>query len=90
MKVSVEGQLAEFVDREVRTGRYASAGEVVSAALARLQTDRELASADEVAELRAELDTAIEEADAGRYVEYTAKDIKSAGRARLSKRRKGK
>jgi putative addiction module CopG family antidote len=89
MKVNVEGSLAAFIDREVRTGRYASPRDVVHAALARLQTDRELASEAEASELRTEIDVAIRQADEGDFVEFTAEDIKVAGRSKAGKRRKG-
>jgi antitoxin ParD1/3/4 len=74
MDIQLKPELERFIREEVSNGRYETPGEAVNAAVARLQTDTEL-SADDLADLRAEVDIGIAEADRGEFVEFTAEDI---------------
>jgi antitoxin ParD1/3/4 len=87
MNVSLKPDLAKFIDAEVRRGRYSSAEDAVNAAVARLQTDQQLSPQD-VAELRAELDPAIAEAERGEFADFTAEDVIADRRRALARRRR--
>ena len=67
MQVKIKPQLLQFIDDEVRAGRYESSDDVVNAALAAFQSQEEL-SQDEIEDLRAEVDEGIVQADRGDFV----------------------
>ena len=74
MNVSLHPRLARFVEDQVKAGRFSSAEDVVNGALARLQAEAELSSAD-VESLRAEIAVGVGEADAGRLEPWDPDDI---------------
>src|SRR2546423_15035710 len=80
MNVSLKPELARFIDDQVKLGKYDSAEDVINAAVARLQTDRELSEQD-INELRTHLDGAIAEADRREFIEFTAEDVIAERRA---------
>jgi antitoxin ParD1/3/4 len=86
MNVSLKPDLAKFIENEVKRGRYPSAEDAVNAAVAHLQTEQQLSPAD-VAELRAELDPAIAEADRGEFDDFTAEDVIAERRRTYAQRR---
>ena len=74
MNVSLSAEMEKFVAEKVRAGQYASADEAVNGLLSMLK-GQEALSPEDVADLRAELDPAIGEADRGEFTEFTAEDI---------------
>jgi antitoxin ParD1/3/4 len=74
MNVSLHPQLAQFVEEQVKSGRFRSADDVVNGAVARLQAEAELSGEDTDA-LRAEIATGIREADAGQMDAWDADEI---------------
>lgn len=86
MTVSLKPDLAKFIDDEVKRGRYSSAEDAVNAAVARLQTDQQV-SPEDIAELRAELDPAIAEADRGEFDSFTAEEVIAERRQAYEQRR---
>ena len=87
MKVVLRNEAQRFVEEKVRSGQYASAEEAVNALLALVQ-EQERWTADDVAELRDEIDVGLREADRGEFVQFTAEDVIAEGHAALSARRK--
>ena len=95
MRISLRPDLEKFVEEKVRAGDYADADALVNDAVAMLReqelpTEDELSPEDQkkLADLRRELNIGIEQAERGEFVEFTAEDIKRAGRAELERRRK--
>ena len=83
MDILLKPELQKFVESQVSQGRYDSAADVISAAVARLQTDRDL-EAMPLDKLRAEIDVGLAEADRGEFVEFTAADVIAERRAALA------
>ncbi len=81
MNVSLTPELEHWVDEKVRTGRYASASEVIREAL-RLLEQQELARKRQLVQVREKIDRALEQLEQGK-----ALDLKDA-RARLRAARK--
>ena len=88
MTVRLTPEIEAFVAEKVRAGLYRSADEAVNALLATTREQERLTSED-IAELRAELDTALTEADRGEFVEFTAEDVIAERRAARDRKRKG-
>ena len=83
MDILLKPELQKFVESQVSQGRYDSEADVISAAVARLQTDRDL-EAMPLDKLRAEIDVGLAEADRGEFVEFTAADVIAERRAALA------
>ena len=81
MNVSLTPELEHWVDEKVRTGRYASASEVIREAL-RLLEQQELARQRRLVQVREKIDRALEQLEQGK-----ALDLEDA-RARLQAARK--
>ena len=81
MNVSLTPELEHWVDEKVRTGRYASASEVIREAL-RLLEQQELARKRQLVQVREKIDRALEQLEQGK-----ALDLEDA-RARLRAARK--
>lgn len=84
MTVSLPPRLADFVEQQIKSGRYDSAEDVVAGALARLQTEQEF-SGEELRELRAELATGLEQAARGESEDWDINEIREEGRRLLEK-----
>jgi len=67
MNVSLTTELENWVDEKVRSGRYASASEVIREAL-RLLEQRELAEQRRLSEVREKIDRGVEQLDKGQGV----------------------
>ena len=77
MNVSLSREFVDFVERELKSGEYGSASEVVRDGLRLLR--REKAARDErLAILRREVGVGIEQAAAGRFSERSIDDITAA------------
>ena len=79
MTIELSEDSAQFVDEQVRAGRFPSAQAAIDAAVARLRT--EPAVGEDVEELRALVDVGLAEADRGLFVEFTAEDVIAERRA---------
>ena len=85
MQVTLEPDLAKFIQEQVRSGRYDSPDDAINSAVARLKTDREL-SAPEVDDLRQDIDLGLEQADRGEFSSFTAEDVIAERRSARAKR----
>jgi Arc/MetJ-type ribon-helix-helix transcriptional regulator len=72
----------------MKSGRYDSTDDMINAALATLQMHDELSS-EEIADLRAEVDKGIAEADRGEFVDITEDEIIAQCRAEFQQKSKG-
>jgi antitoxin ParD1/3/4 len=68
MNVSLTPELEHWVDEKVRTGRYASASEVVREAL-RLLEQQELARQRRLVQVREKIDRAVEQLEQGKALD---------------------
>ncbi|HWB52550.1 MAG TPA: type II toxin-antitoxin system ParD family antitoxin, partial [Tepidisphaeraceae bacterium] len=64
MNISLKPNLERFIADQVKAGRFDSADEAMNAAVAQLQTSEEL-SAEDLADLRTEVDIGIDQAEKG-------------------------
>src|SRR5947209_5665395 len=85
MKITLTPELREFVKQKVRNGQYATAEEVVRGALQAMRAQEEWTAAD-VAELRREVMIGVRQMERGEISNWTAADIKAAGRRVLAAR----
>ncbi len=67
MNVSLTPELEHWVDEKVRSGRYASASEVIREAL-RLLEEQELAKQRRLSQVREKIDRGLEQLDQGKIV----------------------
>jgi antitoxin ParD1/3/4 len=74
MNVSLPAEMADFVEREVLEGGYASSSEVVREALRLLQHDKAL-EREKLVILRREIQIGLDDAAAGRVSKLSAADI---------------
>jgi antitoxin ParD1/3/4 len=74
MNIDLTAELAEFVEHEVRSGRYTSASELVHESLMLLEREREF-EAEREAALREAVQAGIEDMLAGRFSDQTIDDI---------------
>ncbi len=89
MNVSITDQLAGYVRKKVKSGRYNNASEVVREALRRMEEDDERAlrlakptaediltdlTGEQLAGIRRRVRAGIEEIESGRYVEYEGRE----------------
>lgn len=87
MNVSLKPEVQEFVEEKVRRGQYALPEEAVNALLSHARAQEEL-TADDLTELRAEIDIGLAEVDRGEFAEFTAEDVIAERRAAMSAHRK--
>jgi antitoxin ParD1/3/4 len=80
MNITLKPDLEKFIDDQVRSGRYDSTVDVINAAVAQLQVERDLAIPPLVV-LRSEIDAGLAEADRGEFLEFTAEDVIAERRA---------
>ncbi len=79
MNVTLTPEVRKFFEQKISSGRYQSPEEAVNGLLSLVQHQEEL-SPENLEELRAEVDLGIDDADQGRFVEFTAEDVIAAGR----------
>jgi antitoxin ParD1/3/4 len=92
MNVSLTPELENFVNEKVKSGLYNSASEVLRESL-RLLKERDMLKEIQLNELRREIMIGVDQIRNGEYTTYQSKEdfdrlaneIKTAGRARLSK-----
>jgi antitoxin ParD1/3/4 len=88
MTVRLTAELERYISEKVRSGEYGSPQEAVNSLLAGIR-EQEALTPEDVADLRAELDPAIAEADRGKFCNFTAEDVIAEARSRQPRRRKG-
>lgn len=74
MNISLTAELAGFVEHEVRTGRYASASELVRESLRLLEYEKAV-EAEKLAILRAAVQDGLDDMAAGRLSDLTVEEI---------------
>lgn len=74
MNISLTAELASFVEREVKSGRYASASELVREGLRLLEREK-AAYEEELALLKAAVAEGIADMEAGRFSDLTAREL---------------
>jgi antitoxin ParD1/3/4 len=74
MNVSLPAALAEFVEKEVASGNYATASEVVRDGLRMLREERAVYE-EKLAILRREIQVAVDEVNAGQFSDRTVMEI---------------
>ncbi|NNM74711.1 type II toxin-antitoxin system ParD family antitoxin [Enterovirga aerilata] len=74
MNIDLTAELAEFVEHEVRSGRYTSASELVHESLILLEREREYEAERELA-LREAVQAGIDQAERGIFSDRTVSDI---------------
>jgi antitoxin ParD1/3/4 len=90
MNVSLTEQMVEFVQRQVASGQYQSASEVIRAGVRLLQQQKQDREA-RLDRLRKEVALGIEEADRGELAPLDIEQVKAEGRCRLAeKQRRGR
>jgi len=84
MDIQLSPELEQFVDESVRAGHFASASELISAALQFLKGSEAPFPDDPAhrAELRRQVAIGIEQANRGQFVDFKADDIKAEGKQR--------
>jgi antitoxin ParD1/3/4 len=87
MNVSLPVALANFVEKEVASGEYSTASEVVRDGLRILQRER-AAREEKLAILRREIQVARDEVDAGQFSEESVMDILAEVRAEEERNKK--
>jgi antitoxin ParD1/3/4 len=90
MNVILPEALVEFVEKQVASGAYSNASEVVADGLRRLKREKEI-YLQKVEVLRREIQLGIDDIEAGRIYEGTVEDILEEVRAEqetLKKRRR--
>ena len=75
MNVSLSPELERFVEEKVRVGQYRTADEVISSALSILRQQESL-SAEDIADLRREIELGIEQLDRGESAPWDAEALK--------------
>lgn len=85
MNISLTAEIAAFVEREMRSGRYASASEVVRESLRLLERERALEE-EELTLTRAAVAEGLADMEAGRFSDRTARDIAQGVLGRHSRR----
>jgi antitoxin ParD1/3/4 len=74
MNVSLKPDVQRYVEEKVKTGQYASPEEAVNNLLQQSRQREEL-TADDIEELRREIDVGINEADHGQFADFDAEDV---------------
>jgi antitoxin ParD1/3/4 len=74
MNVSLPKALAEFVEKEVASGNYSTASEVVRDGLRMLREERAVYE-EKLAILRREIQIGLDDVEAGRFSERSVMDI---------------
>ena len=86
MKVAIHQRFESFIEEQIKSGKFDTPEEVVNAGLARLRIDS-IFSAEDLADLRDEVQIGVDQADRGEFLEFTAEEIINEGRDILAKRR---
>ncbi len=88
MNGALSPEISRFIQEKVSAGFFALPEEAVNAFLSNAAQQEEL-TADDLEELRSDVDKGIAEADRGEFADFTAEDIIAQGRTRHAAQRKG-
>jgi Arc/MetJ-type ribon-helix-helix transcriptional regulator len=77
----------EFLERAMKSGRYATESEIVSDAIAELRTREELRES-RLGEIRRQVMIGVEQLDAGEGAEWSLEEVKARGQELLAGRKK--
>jgi antitoxin ParD1/3/4 len=80
MNISLKPDVQKYVEDKVKTGQYTSPDEAVNILLQQSRQREEL-TADDIEQLRRELDMGIAEADQGKFADFNAEQIIAQRRA---------
>ena len=83
LAITLKDEHESFIQQALKSGRYLSESEVVADALSEFQVREEIRRA-RFAGLKAKIQEGVKQADRGEFVEFTADDVKAAGRARIN------
>ena len=86
MNVSLKPDVQKYVEEKVKTGQYASPEEAVNNLLQQPRQREEL-TAEDIEELRREIDVGINEANHGQFADFDAEGViaqRHAGRKKTS------
>jgi putative addiction module CopG family antidote len=86
MKITLPPELRAYVEEKIRDGQYARPDDMVRDALMAMRAQERWTPADR-AELRRELLLAVRQMERGETSDWTAADIKKAGRKLLARRK---
>jgi len=85
MNLTLAPQLSQLIQGEVDSGRFSTPEDVIAAGVSRVLAETDL-SAEELADLRLDVEVGIQQADRGEFALFTAKDIIAEGRALLAEK----
>jgi antitoxin ParD1/3/4 len=85
LHVTLRDEDRQFLERALKSGRYATESEVVSDAIAELRVREELREA-RLSEIRRQVLIGLEQLDEGAGAEWNLEEIKAKGRALLESR----
>ena len=74
MNIALKPDVQKYVEEKVKTGQYTSPEEAVNILLQQSRQREEL-TADDIEELRREIDVGITEADHGKFADFDAEDV---------------
>lgn len=74
MNIPLNSDVEKYVMEKVNTGQFATAEQAVNALLSQARL-REEWTPEEIAELRAAVDSGIAQADRGEFVDFTAESV---------------
>lgn len=86
--ISLNDEDQRFIEDIVKSGRYFSESEVVAEALSEFKV-REAIRREKLAELKSKVQSGIDQADRGDFVEFTAEEVMAEGRKRLAAKQAG-
>jgi antitoxin ParD1/3/4 len=87
MNVTLDPEIAKFVEDQVKSGRFSSAEEVILAALQALRGQQDSSGVD-LGNLRGEIRQGLDEAERGELEEWDINDIRAEGQRLLGAARK--
>jgi putative addiction module CopG family antidote len=87
MRIALRSDLREYLEQQVKAGRYSDMNHAVNGAV-ELARDQETLTPQDVEELRREIRIGIDAADRGEISDYTAEQVMARGRRILARRKK--
>jgi len=87
MNVSLTQQLEKFINKQVTSGRYQTASEVIRQGL-RMMQEREREQSRRLEDLRREIRVGLDAIERGDYGPFDPEKIKAEGRRLLAQRKK--
>jgi antitoxin ParD1/3/4 len=88
MKLSLRPDIEQFVQEQIKAGKYDSADDMVNGALLLLKQQQDDLSPAEIQTLKAEIGKGLAEADRGELEDWDVNEIRAEGRRLLDESRK--